>query len=395
MQQFNFRRVLGKCARLALAEFFAHHGTFDNGIERAWLEDPATKPEDILTAYHRLPQSLTKIMGYEFRNAFELGTAEGMQIILGECTARGIDLADSENIEGLLERALWFSMRYPDVWEAAIRFAQADAVKGGRSWVKRSGIAQRVPDVSEEAKSLLCGALSEFFLNKEGRGHRAEVDHLSRADGGEYFFVYLSDFPDAKHCYDEDGRLKRVVQRPSFEVIFAFHPNDGVLELFSKGGKKTVPSLQNIFARTILHTELPPESGRQEYALNMLLDPDMSFPTDPEDGIERVAVHALECHVLGRPDNFRMSFRTPVDEGRSSIHDVLDNDLAQNRVSRATLDVRKARLCFYFANTTGRSKTMKVNINLPNTSDLKSKREDMARIGRKYLQRWGIDSDVA
>jgi hypothetical protein len=238
----------------------------------------------------------------------------------------------------------------------------------------------------------LRGTLSEYFLNKEGRGHRAEVDHLSRADGGEYFFVYLSNFPEAKNCFDENGNLVRHVERPSFEVIYACHPQDGVLELYSKGGKKIVPSLQSIFARTILHADLPPETGRQEYALNMLLDPDMNFPTDPEDGIERVAVHALECHVLGRPDNFRMSFRTPVDEGRSSIHDVLDNDLSQNRVSRAMLDVRKARLCFYFTNATGRSKTMKVNISLPNTSDLKSKREDMARIGRKYLQRWGIDN---
>ena len=392
MQQFNFRRVLGKCSRPILADFFEHHGAYAHGIEREWLENPTTKLEDIVTAYHRLPQSITKIMGYEFQNAFEIGTSEGMEIILGECLARNLDLSDSESIEGLLERALWFSMNHTNVWEAAIRFAQADAVKGGRSWVKRSGIPRCALDVSDDAKSRLCGALSEFFLNKEGRGHRAEVDHLPRADGGEYFFVYLSDFPEAKNCFDEDGNLRRHVERPSFEVIYACHPHDGVLELYCKGGKKTVPSLQNIFARTMLHMELPPETGRQEYCLNMLLDSDLAFPTDPEDGIDRVAIHALECHVLGRPANFRMCFRTPVDEGRASIHDVLDNDLSQNRVSRAMLDVRKARLCFYFSASRGRAKTMKVNISLPNSSDLKSKREDMARIGRKYLQRWGIDN---
>ena len=395
MHQFNFRRVLGKCARPVLVDFFAHHGAFDHDIEREWLENPATKIEDIVTAYHRLPQRITKTMGYEFQNAFELGTSEGMEIILGECLSRNLDLSGSESIEGLLERALWFSMNHPDVWEVAIRFAQADAVKGGRSWVKRSGIPQRAPDVSDEANRRLCGALSEFFLNKEGRGHRAEVDHLSRADGGDYYFVYLSDFPEANHCFDESGALRREVQRPSFEVIFAYHQLDGTLDLYCKGGKKIVPSLQNIFARTMLHMELPPETGRQEYCLSMLLDPDMAFPTDPEDGIERVAIHALECHVLGRPANFRMSFRTPVDEGRASIHDVLDNDLAQNRVSRAMLDVRKARLCFYFSGSRGRSKTMKINIGLPNTSDLKSKREDMAQVGRKYLQRWGIDNASA
>lgn len=395
MQQFNLRRVLKKCARSSLADFFAYHGAFGKGLERSWVEDPATRLEDILTAYHGLPQSITSTLGYELQNAFELGTDEGMQIILGECDARNVDLADSEGIEGLLERALWFSMHHPEVWEAAIRFAQADAVKSGRSWIKRSGIQEWTLDVSEEAKNLLCRALSEFFLNKEGRGNQAELDHLSRADGGEYFFVYLSDFPNSMHCYDENGSLKRVLQRPSFEVIFAFHPNDGVLELYSKGGRRTVTELQNIFARSILHTELPTEGARQEYTLNMLLDRDMNFPTDPEDGIDRVVVHALECNVLGRPDTFRMAFKTPVDEGRSSIHDVLDNDLAQNRVSRPMLNVRKARICFYFAYPMGRSKTMKVNVSLPNTCDLKNKREDLAKIGRKYLQRWGIDSAVA
>jgi hypothetical protein len=395
MQQFNFRRVLGKCARPILADFFEHHGAFDHGIDRAWLEDLDTKLEDIVTAYHCMPPRITTHMGYEFQNAFDLGSSEGMAIILGECLSRKIDLSDSENIEGLLERAMWFSMRYPDVWEAAIRFAQADAVKGGRSWVKRSGLPQCLVDVSDEAESQLCGALSEFFLNKEGRGHRAEVDHLSRADGGEYFFVYLSDFPDAKHCFDENGTLRRLVQSPSFEVIFACHPRDGILELFSKGGKKIVPMLQNIFARTILHIDLPLETGRQEYTLNMLLDPDFAFSTDPEDGIDQVVVHALECHVFGRPPSFRLACKTPVDEGRSSIQDVLDNDLKQNRVSRSMLDVRKARLCFYFSANSGCAKTMRVNISLPNTSDLKSKREDMARIGRKYLQRWGIDNALA
>jgi hypothetical protein len=44
-----------------------------------------------------LPQSITKIMGYEFQNAFDLGTSEGMEIILGECRSRTIDLNDSEN----------------------------------------------------------------------------------------------------------------------------------------------------------------------------------------------------------------------------------------------------------------------------------------------------------
>jgi hypothetical protein len=161
---------------------------------------------------------------------------------------------------------------------------------------------------------------------------------------------------------------------------------------YSKGGKQTIPSMQNIFARTILHTDLPPENGRLEYTLNMLLNPDFAFSTDPEDGIDRVAIHALECHVLGGPQNFRLSFRTPVDEGRCSIHDVLDNDLSQARVSRDMLDVRKARLCFYFPNGRRGAKIMKVNISLPNTSDLKNKREEMARIGRKYLQRWGIDN---
>jgi hypothetical protein len=85
MQQFNFRRILGKCARPMLADFFEHHGALVHGIEREWLEDATTKLEDIVTAYHRLPQSITKIMGYEFQNTFDLGTSEGMEIILGEC----------------------------------------------------------------------------------------------------------------------------------------------------------------------------------------------------------------------------------------------------------------------------------------------------------------------
>jgi hypothetical protein len=55
MQQFNFRRILKKCAEPMLADFFEHHRAFEHGIDREWLENPATGIKDLVIAYHRLP----------------------------------------------------------------------------------------------------------------------------------------------------------------------------------------------------------------------------------------------------------------------------------------------------------------------------------------------------
>ena len=391
MQQFNFRSILRKCSRSILADFFEHHGALVQGIERKWLEDPATTVEDIMTAYVELPPAISKGIEVEFQNAHDLATEVGQEILLSQAHARNINLADAEDIEGLFERALWFSMNHPEVWEAGVRFAQADVVRDGRYWVKRSGMPPRMPNTTYAARDQLGKAVSEFFTNKEGRGRQHVVEHYTRPDGGEYFFVYLSDYADAYNGFDETGTLRRFIERHTFEVIFAYHQQQGTLELYAKGGKAVVHALQSLFARTILHTELPPEAGKPEYSLDILLNPDFEFATDPEDDIEKVAIHALIFTVLGKSPNFRIHIKTPKDEGRDSIHDVLDTALTQRSYSRTMLRVQKVTLCLYLSGR-GRRKKLSFNVSLPNGCNLKSQSPELTALGRKYMLRWGIDN---
>jgi hypothetical protein len=185
-------------------------------------------------------------------------------------------------------------MHCPTEWNMAVSFAQADSVQNGRYWFKRSNLPECPLDTSEDTLARLRTDVSEFFKNKEYRGHQAAIEHHTRPDGGEYYFVYMSDFADAYHAFDDSGALRRFVERHTFEVIFVFHQQDNVLELYTKGGKEVVLALQQIFTRIMLHDDLPPLADCAEYSLNMLLNPDFAFPTDPEDGITKVAVRLLE-----------------------------------------------------------------------------------------------------
>jgi hypothetical protein len=392
MQHFNVKNILRKCARPMLADFFEHHGALAHDIDRDWLEDHATKVEEIMEKYLALPQNISRAMEVELQNAHDLASDAGKEILLCQAQAQNVDLASAEEIVGLLERALWFSMNHPDVWEASVRFAQADLVRDGRYWIKRSRMPLRAPNTSNAANERLGKAVSEFFSNKEGRGRQYVVEHHTRPDGGEYYFIYLSDYADAYNGFDESGSFHRMIERHTFEVIFAYYQQEGVLELYAKGGKKLViEPLQMIFTRTILGMELPPELGAAEYSLDILLNPDFDFDVDPEDGIEKVAIHALTFTVLGKDPSFRFHIKTPKDEGQDSIHDVLDNALTQRSYSRTMLQVQKVTLCLYLAGR-GRKKKLSFTVSMPNGCNLKNQSPELATLGRKYMLRWGIDN---
>ena len=263
--------------------------------------------------------------------------------------------------------------------------------RAGRYWLKRADLPSIEADSSPESCKRLSQALTTFFRNKEGRGHKCAIEHFLRADGTDYFFVYLSDFADKYAGFDETGELQRMPQRRAFEVVYAYRGSEGVLEIYAKGGKAVVTPLLQIFSREVLGHELPPEDdNRNLYDLDGLLDADFPFPTDPEDGIEEVTVRGLRLAVMGRPRSSRITLESKSGNGFSSVYDMLEDDLDQRSLPRSLLHVNRATLNFRVRGR-GRTRSLTFNISLPNACDVRNKREDLRMLAEKYLKAWGID----
>lgn len=69
---------------------------------------------------------------------------------------------------------------------------------------------------------------------------------------------------------------------------------------------------------------------------------------------------------------------------------MLDEDLNKERLPLSVLQVTKVTLNIS-RDVPGRGGSFTFSVALPNSCDLKSKREELRLMGEKYLKRWGID----
>jgi hypothetical protein len=389
VQQFNPKRVLRQISNPLLKEFFERQG---HPLDVDWDRLSNTQVDDIFDAWQRLPDAQRKAVEIAFHDVHEMADEDGTRVIIEEGQYHGEDLAPLlEPMESRYDKALWTFMNRPTVWDAAVRFAKADSLSGGRSWIKRGNVpAENGPMFDAETLLAFQEAVSAFYRDRQGRGHHCKVEYFPRGRDHHYFFVYLSDYADTYINFDDAGHFQRTPERRAFEIVFAYDSASSTLEMYAKGGKKVIEPLQQMFSMIILGAPLEPEEpGVQAYQLNGLMERDFAFPTDPEDGIEDVVLRSLRLSILGRRRG-RITLEPDPNDGRDRIYEMLEDDLNRRRLPKSILHVTKATLNFKL-NGNGHGRSLTFNITYPNGCDLKSKRDDQRLLGEKYLKRWGID----
>ena len=388
MSQFNPKRVLRQISPKLLKELFDRQ---PEKLDISWDDGSAMNVDAVFHAWQRMSDHPRKAIEVLFHDIDDMATGEdGMLVILEEGFSAGEDFRSVfEPMESPYDRALWTYLHHPRIWNTAVRFAEADGLATGRFWVKRNDVPKADPKADEEGRQALATAMSAFYRD-QGRGHNCTVDHFIRAQTQDYFFVYLSDFANTHVNFDESGNLHRDTERRAFEVVFAYDRNAGVLETFAKGGKKVIEPMQRIFCSVVLGSPLKPEApGKAPYALDGLLNRTFGFDTDPEDEIESVSVRGLRLSVIGRKRG-RITLEADPQKGPNSIYDMLEEDLNKERLPLSVLQVSKVTL-HVARNVPGRGGSLTFSVALPNSCDLKSKREELRLLGEKYLKRWKID----
>lgn len=387
VQQFNPKRVLRQISNPLLKEFFERQG---HPLDVDWDRLTNTQVDDIFDAWQRLPDDQRKAVEIAFHDVHEMADEDGTRVIIEEGQHHGEDLAPLlEPMESRYDKAIWTFMNRPQVWDAAVRFAKADSLSGGRSWIKRGKVPQVEPKIDDESILALQEAMSGFHRDRQARGHHCKVEYLPRGSDHHYYFVYLSNYADTYINFDDAGHFQRTAERRAFEVVFAYDRASGTLEMYAKGGKKVIEPLQQLFCTIILGEPLSPEEpGTYPFQLNGLMERTFTFPTDPEDGVEEVSVRGMRLSILGRLRG-RITLEPDPNDGRERIYEMLEDDLNRRRLPKSILHVTKATLNFRLnGNGHGRSLTFDIT---PSGSNLKSKREVQRLLGEKYLKRWEID----
>jgi hypothetical protein len=364
--------------------------------ELPWTDLANHEIDVVYDGWQNLPEQQRLEIEQMFEDAEALASEEGVKAIIDEGTFHGHDLAtELETFPNFRDKAMYVAIQYPRVFEVAGTINRAHSLSR-RYWRHRGNMPQIQPEISQTALDQFRDAISAYFRQNEGRGHRCTVDTYLRVNRYHYFFAYPDNYADTYLGHNEQGQFIRRPQRPAFEVIFLFDPVDGKLDLYAQGGKTVQESLQTIFCRTLLNQELPPESPfNHPYELNGLKSRNFLSTirqTDPEDGIEGIQIRKLRLSVLGKVKR-RITLEADPKDGPDGVYDMLNDYLNRHNLPDALFNITLAQFHFQFMHTgQGRQRTLTFEVSHPNTSNLKScRREDHRLIGEKYLKRWEID----
>lgn len=379
-------------AEIALIkEYFTARGELG---ELDWDSMREADADPIHEAWQQLPESSLAQIDSEFRDIFDLATAEGTRTLIEEGQFHQVDLApELDARDGFLNKALWSFLRHRRIFDVAHLLDRSDHLNR-RYWRKRKNVPKKDPDLTPTAVSELERSISAYYKERQGRGRRCHVDKYFRGDRYHYFFAYPQDYADNFVGYDNDGNFQRKRQNPAFEVIFVYDPDEGSIDLFAQGGKDIKKDLLELFARTILHEDLGNEdNASRPYELNGLKKRSFAFPTEPADRITEVRVKEMRFSMIGSARN-RVTFDVSPNGSTDEIYDLIARTLDEQRLPMAMVNVSSAVLQVRFDNSNGNgrsTKTVTFRISHPDSCNLKDKPEHL--VVKQYLRKWGIERE--
>lgn len=345
-----------------------------------WGRYALSATDPLHDAWSLLPERSRQETEAEFRAVSELATREGLGEIVAEAQRRGVDLTSelATNV-GPVEKAFRVFLRYRRVFDVARQLVRVDHLSS-RYWRRRTDVPRVAPDTSRTARTELGRALSAYY-RREGRGEFCDV-HCYLRGSRHYFVAFPEDVSETLLGYD-GGRLSAKCHKGAFEVVYAFDPEAGALDLNAQGDRNQHADLQRIFARTILNTELPPECGRPApFRIDRLKRRGFPFPTDPADGVRDVRVKALRLRVLG---SAKLTFDAGPWRSNIDVYDVMERSLDGQRLPLSNIDVDAVTLQMVFE--FDRRKTLTFDMH-EDSCNLRDEPEHV--VAKRCLRRWEI-----
>jgi len=391
-KSFDPRRILKQIDNALLREFFTRRGEL---IEVPWDTLTEHKIEPVFIAWQALPDDKQREVQMTLRDINELADHRGVAVLAEGILSRCPERAEEFRAQvSKADKAMWVYLHAPVAFEGAAMFARADALASGKDWRRRNGL----PKLVLEDPSALCGVLASSLTALYGpiqlRGKHCLVEHYRRADGANYFFAYLDDYPD-KHLVFSGEDNQPVVRwdRYAFENVFEYNGDEGSLEIYAPGGNKVWGPLQVGFCKAVRGKDVPPvDPMRPSYRLDQVLRPNFSLASDPGDHIEDARITRMRIVPLGSGGHIEIKASPRND--RNDIYHKIERWLRRENLPIESLRVMQATFSLRFIHDgAGRQQTLTFDVTVPHSSNLKSKPDEMRIIGKRCLRLWEVTDD--
>ena len=194
-------------------------------------------------------------------------------------------LEEAENLGGR-DRAMWFFLRYPDIFSRAI---QEDVFESPSGWSMYSVPSDISAEAVKERVDTFAKELGQTLYKEELRGKQCKAEY-SEYNGQICISAYPEDYSTSSIGYDTNGDINHQQKyRPVLESYAMYDPIRGILRVKTKGGSGARERLAHICSRTILEHTLD-ENDRIIHDLECIRNKDFRFKTSPEDRILSIVV---------------------------------------------------------------------------------------------------------
>jgi len=348
----------------------------------------------IYHGWQALPDAQRRQVQTIFQDLWELADEQGIRAFADALKAHAPHRAWEFTVfPSRLNKALWFYVNYPELFEQTAFFVRADWLTRSHYAVRRNSLPRTSITVTPEMRASLANSLRDYYWPHEMRGRHCHVEHYTRSGGNEYFFAYLDDWPDSRLVFEDDGAFEAVSQRFAFSVLFVFCPQDGSLELVARGSKAVHYPLQRAFAKSVFGIDVAPvDPLHPVYDLQPLLESDLTYPTETTDRIAQVRLKRIELMPIGSAlcgASLEIRFTSRI--ARREWLEMIHRQIEALGLARSQVEVRQAWFQLVFLNPgLGRTKTATFKVSLPSSCDLKTKSDEIREIGERCLKRWEI-----
>ena len=384
-RHFSIPLVLRMTPKGLLRNFFAELGHEFLGV--AWEKIRAHEIDTILAGLYKLPTAEQLTIETALQNVFELACENGRRAI----HEAKVEIQKQKpilyfpDLDGAYAMSVWIWLNYPKIFDRAMLLYEVDQL--GR-WRKRKDLPRMPPNTTGDALLELAIAISQLLKREEGRGQHCTVEHVRRGDGSECFLAYPDDFVHTILIHDGAGQLRPRSIRPAFEMVFAYSPEEGVLEINAKVPSRLKTQLEDIFCETILGKAANEGAGSSVYNLNVLKEGIDRLETDPEDGVSPV-VHRLRLAIPECRD--AITFEADRAGSPDRVYQMLDDYLNREHLPLAEVDVASATIGMVLESRANRRPgRMTFDVARPDSCTLRNHRPERVALAQKYLKRWGI-----
>ncbi len=354
-------------------------------LEEKEINEEST--EMLFRALSRLPPTPFYDVMQQLEDIDRMATWRGIQGLIYESLLQEDSLIDVfDGIDHRYDQVMWTYLNKKHIWREAIRF-HCEEGPTHPFWYRLYGLPSRPPDLSDKAIARLEAEITSLFLRHKGAARSCRVEHFLQSDRQHYFYAYLSDYAKSYQALDlRRGWVRHSIRRAS-EIVFAFHPARGTLDVYAEGGASILGLLQRAFAATVLHETVSGVQQTDPYRLEPLKDRRFCFPTDPADRIREVSIKKMRLSLKGNCHK-KFTLSVPKEAGPEAIYDSLEHDLNPTAIPLARLRVDRVTFQLVLENPSHGTFTFDV---ARTSSNLKNRSKRARTLGEKYLEKWGID----